>query len=174
MQSCSPAQAMATPASQPSQDSPQRRMHSPAIPFLDVSSDCPLYGHSCMTAVSSLHGCLECHAASSSTMWHAHSGLQSCMLQSTASRMLDSVRQLEVRLQLALAPDEEVLGVSMSASCQACMPLKHGQHAHCPLGYFATQVTPVSTETRPTALSPSRLVSPLSVSAAAGKWEGKT
>ena len=37
LQSCSPAQAMTTPASDMSQTSPQRRLHSPATPFLDVS-----------------------------------------------------------------------------------------------------------------------------------------
>lgn len=36
-QSCSPAQTMTTPASEASQGSPQRRMHSPGTPFLDVS-----------------------------------------------------------------------------------------------------------------------------------------
>ena len=38
----------------------------------------------------------------------------------------------------------------------------------------ALQVTPMSTETRPDRLSPFKLVSPLSVTAAAGKWEAKT
>ena len=41
MQSCSPAHAMTTPMSEVSQGSPQRRLHSPAMPFLDVSSDSP-------------------------------------------------------------------------------------------------------------------------------------
>ncbi len=41
VQSCSPAQAMTTPASEVSQGSPQRRLHTPAMPFLDVSSPCP-------------------------------------------------------------------------------------------------------------------------------------
>ena len=36
------------------------------------------------------------------------------------------------------------------------------------------QVTPMSTEARPDRLSPSKLVSPLSVTAAAGKWDAKT
>ncbi|CAL5229870.1 g13281 [Coccomyxa viridis] len=70
LQSCSPAQGMTTPASEVSQGSPHRRLHSPAMPFLDV--------------------------------------------------------------------------------------------------------TPVSTQTRPDRLSPSKLVSPLSVTAAAGKWDAKT
>ena len=40
VQSCSPAQGLTTPASEGSQGSPHRRLHSPAMPFLDVSSDC--------------------------------------------------------------------------------------------------------------------------------------
>ena len=44
VQSCSPARPMTTPASEVSQSSPQRRMHSPATPFLDVSSRCPATG----------------------------------------------------------------------------------------------------------------------------------
>ena len=79
------------------------------------------------------------------------------------------------------AIDCRSLAVTMRDACAlllsivagACMPMTPVSERIGVCG-CAMQVTPVSTQTRPDRLSPSKLVSPLSVTAAAGKWDAKT